>query len=150
MIFLYLALIIGSLLFGVFEAQKLTKRVKFFDDFVEFLTRYSLNLSYKQDSLPEVIKNFGEERSGDFSLFIREAHETNNLDYLKPEERKFVENAILSLGNADQITEENKVSGLLTQSVELQKKIKSYKDKYAGIYIKLSFLVGLLLVILLL
>ena len=152
MMFLYLSLIIGSLWFGIIQAKKLYLRVDFYKQFLDFLKAYSSNLSYKQDSISDLIESYKKKHNNDFIRFITDIklNKFVQLEYLKSEEAEEVKNIVAILGSSDIYTEEQKIKSIVNEVEEKHFECKNIKEKYSGLSIKLSFLIGVLLVILLL
>ena len=117
-----------------------------------FLNKYLLNLTFRQDTISNVIDLFRKSINGDFSRFITRVNggQFCEYDYLSETELSDVVSYISSLGTADEITEQLKVKEIMLDITERCEQAKRVKEKYVGLYVKISLLLGVLLVILLL
>ena len=152
MIILYCSLVLACLYFGVLQSKKLKDREKFYFDYLSFLQTYQTNLSFRQDNFNDLIQILLQRERSDFNRFLNSIMNENSLkiEYMSQFELDEINSQIHSLGNLDSDTEMQQVNFLLYQTQE-QLKIATTKMKENGrLNIKMSFLIGLLLVVLLL
>ena len=152
MIILYCSLVLACLYLGVLQSKKLKDREKFYFDYLSFLQAYQTNLSFRQDNFNDLIQNLLQRERSDFNRYLNSImnETTLKLEYMSQFELDEINSQIHSLGNLDSDTEMQQVNFLLYQTQE-QLKIATTKMKENGrLNIKMSFLIGLLLVVLLL
>ena len=153
MIILYTSLIFSCVWLGVLQAKKLSTREMFYENLLGFLRAFNSNLSFVQKGYMELVDEYLESGVGaEFEAFLSgiNSGEKHNLEFLSAREIKDVENIVLSLGKNDEETERRLVEDAI--KVVSEKKERATKNcmKYSSFSIKLSLLVGALLVILLL
>lgn len=153
MLVLYCTLIFSCVWLGVSQSKRLSAHHKFYVDMLVFLKAYEENLSFRQDNFKDLsIRLLGDEEN-DFNLYLTKTINNQELtrpDYLSEKEIVFTNSVINGLGKADKETDEQTTKHFQFMVSEMIKKTKETKEKYSGLSIKISFLVGLLLVILLL
>ena len=153
MIILYASLIFSCVWFGVLYSRKLTSRYMIFYELIQFLKVYEENISFRQDNLKDISKRFLENCKSEFAIILRESILCENcarVESLSHKEISFIRQVLLSLGKNDKDTEIQKVKHLQFLANEQVMKTKESKEKYSMLSIKISFFVGLLLVVLLL
>lgn len=153
MLLLYCSLVFVCVWLGVSQAKRLSERHKFYVDMQAFLKAYEENLSFRQDNFKDLSSNLLSNEENDFNLYLVKIinnQEQTRPDYLSEKEIAFTNNLISSLGKADKETDEQTTKHFQFMVGELMQKTKEAKDKYSGLSIKISLLIGLLLVILLL
>ena len=153
MIVLYGSLVFACLWFGVCQAKRLSIRCEFFAGLCKFLKLYEENLSFKQENLKTLIKNFCADNEGEFKVFLENLvikDKDVQVEGLTTKEVFQVKEIILSLGKSDQQTESQIIKHLEFLASEMSEKAKATREKYSSLSIKLSLLIGLILVVLLL
>lgn len=153
MIVLYCSLVFACVWLGVSQAKRLSARHKFYVDMMAFLKSYEENLSFRQDNFKDLANRLLTNEENDFNLYLASVvsnQEVKKLDYLSEKEIRYATSIINGLGKTDQETDEQTTKHYQFMVEELIKKTKEAKEKYSGLSIKISFLIGLLLVILLL
>lgn len=153
MIILYTALIFSCVWFGVCQARKLESRQAFYENMHTFLIDYRSNLSFLQKEFKELaeqhIKSADE---GEFNEFLVSHIKDKDykIEFLTEREQREAREIIGSLGKQDAETEEKIVDSAL-KIIKLRVESATKKrQKYSGFSIKISLLIGVLLVILLL
>ena len=122
-------------------------------EFFQFLKVYEENISFRQDSLKDVSQKFLEDCKSEFGLILRQSillEDEHKIDCLTLKEISFIKQLLFSLGKCDKDTEMQQVKHLQFLVNERVDKTKEAKEKYSMLSIKISFLIGLLLVVLLL
>lgn len=157
MIFLYLLVLVISILIGIMISCKLKKRYKYFKEFIEFLDYYKQNISYLQTSMIELVSGLSEkltelkETLFSFNAYIKDENAKIFIpSYLNKEEEIFIRNSFERLGVGDYNTELDKTEKARVEAQEYKEKNKHDYEKYGKVVIKISILIGLLIVILLL
>lgn len=150
MIVLYGALIFSSVWFGVTLTKRLGEREKFYLDLVDFLVAYESNLAFRQDTIKDLVITQIEDsdlRQLVYKIICEEPELC--IEYLTKKEIAEVKEMVLSLSRSGldsgklTVTHLKRIANLKLESASKQKKA------YGSMSIKLSFFVGLLLVILL-
>lgn len=153
MIILYTSLIFSCVWLGVLQAKKLSTRQTFYENMLGFLRAFHTNLSFVQKGYMEVAEEYMSSGvSVEFAKFLSSklAREKYNPDFLTLRENKELEDVILSLGKHDEETEKTMTEDAISL-VKTRLEVATRKSqKYSSFSIKLSLLVGVLLVILLL
>ena len=153
MIILYTSLIFSCVYLGVLQARKLSLRETFYGDMLGFLKAFHSNISFVQKNYTEITKEFiSSGASVEFSRLLNAKLENKpcSLDFLTLRETKEVEDIIKSLGKNDEDTEKRMVEDAINLVGARRESAVQKCLKYSGFSVKLSLLVGVLLVILLL
>ena len=159
-----IAIICFTTFCGYFFAQKYRRRKDFFRQLCEFNERFLSEITYYRRPLPDFAASY--EYKGDFHNLltnyfqiakeqqgIRLSFSQGMLDnvgltFLRKEEKSIVEDYFLMLGKGDSASQKM----YFTATKENLKKICAQSEldckKYGDLYIKLGFLFGLLLLIL--
>ena len=82
------------------------------------------------------------------ALSNRMLNELTEFTFLKEEERRFTENYFLMLGRGDSVSQKGYFTSVKEQLCKLQVSAENSSKKYGDLYIKLGFLCGLLILIL--
>lgn len=147
MIILYCSLVLSCVWLGVTFSKKLNDRVLFYESFIKFLSDFESNLHFKQDNILNVINN-----ADDFGKFLTEYISNNGdyyIEYLSKKELCQVKDIVNSLSSAGL---DSAIGALKYSKMVVENKLKDYKNArqmYSGLSIKISLLIGLLLVVLL-
>jgi len=153
MIYLYFSLVFACVWFGVCQAKKLSSRYQFYSEFIQFLKAYEENLSFRQDNLKDLVARYCKCEESDFKSYLNSViitTENKIPEYLNKKEVEHARDVLLSLGKTDQLTEKQLVKHYLVVIDEKRKHTYEIKEKYSSLSIKISLLIGLLLVVLLL
>ena len=147
---------------GYFLARKYRQRKLFFKQLQEFNERFLSEISYYRRPIKEfaskyVYKGDFDELLQDFFALIqsRERVEAGLLDspkyaFLKAEEKRVVEDYFLMLGKGDSVSQKGYFSSVKETLSRLQSDAETACKRYGDLYIKLGFLCGLLILILML
>lgn len=157
---LYILIIVFTSFCGYLLAKKYRKKKSFYAQFVVFNERFISELSYFRRPIYEFISSY--EYFGEFLFFLKEFlsnHEKNTVFlqelmddtafyFLKSDEKSMVVNYFSMLGRGD--SHSQKV--YFTSMNEILKKAEvqaiSNCKKYSELYLKMGFLIGLLIIIL--
>lgn len=157
MIVLYILVIILSSFIGVMISQTLKKRYLYFKELCDFLDYYKQNLIYLQNSMSDLVLSAAnkttelKETLVSFNKFIQgEKLVLNFPPYLNKEQKGLVENIFERLGSGDFTLELDKTEKARFEVSRQGEYHKNIYDKYGGVAIKISVLLGIMLVIILL
>ncbi len=145
---------------GYFFAKKYRQRKLFFRQFKEFNERFLSEISYYRRPLKEFISAY--RYRGEFNelltdyLSVIKNRETfaevltddGKYSFLKEEERRTLEDYFLMLGKGDSLSQKGYFSSVRELLTGLQAEAESAAKKYGDLYVKLGFLLGLLILIL--
>lgn len=152
MIILYTSLVFACVSFGVMVSRKLQRKLEFYENLRDFLSAYASNLSFLQKEFKEVVDDYTQLREDrDFSRYIISfiKGEEDPPDFLTEKEIVEVRGLLKSLGTQDADTEERMISSAISLVKTKIGKASKRVENYSSLSIKLSLLVGVLLVILL-
>jgi stage III sporulation protein AB len=158
--FLGIAIIAFSSFCGHLMAKKYRQRDSFFKQFREFNERFLNEISYTRRPLVEFITAYsyeGEFREllQNFYTFLKEdssnssfLQEGQAFAFLRAEDRQIIQDYFLMLGKGDTVSQRGYFSAMKSSLVELQLEAHNNAKRYSDLYIKIGFLCGLLLLIL--
>ncbi len=144
---------------GRLLAKKYRQRKLFFKQMQEFNERFLSEISYYRRPVREFISSYA--YKGEFQQLLRDyffaideklgvlslAEETQ-YSFLKEEEKRTVENYFLMLGKGDSSSQKGYFTSLKGRLSVLQEETEKEEKKYGDLYVKLGFLCGLLILIL--
>lgn len=145
---------------GYLLARKYRQRKLFFRQLYEFNERFLTEIAYYRRPIKEFASKytyrgeFGELLEVFFVRLEDEAIQENtfmdktHFPFLKEEERRAVEDYFLMLGRGDSISQRGYFSSIKDELFSECTKAEKACKKYADLYVKLGFLCGLLLLIL--
>lgn len=147
---------------GYLLAKKYRQRKAFFMQFKDFNLRFLNEISYYrrplaafasetayQGEFQEMISQFFQtipERSAGERMFLDETQ----FAFLSQEERSFSENYFQMLGRGDSFSQKNYFSSVKEVLQKKQTETENECKKYGDLYVKIGFLCGLLILILIL
>ena len=135
-----------------FLTQKYKRRKEFFYNLSMFNERLVNEVSYTKVPLPAFMEKY--EFSGDFRKMLEERKSAefsariSSPAYLTADERKFLIDYFGMIGRSDAASQKTYLSSLRTEIEERRKNSDETYKKYFALYIKLGFLAGLMLSIL--
>lgn len=146
---------------GFLLAGKYRKRKQFFKQLWEFNERFLSEISYYRRPIKEFAAKYVYQ--GEFKLLLedffaeienRSANDRALVDmpvykFLKNEEKRIVEDYFLMLGKGDSSSQRGYFTSIKDTLTKLQSEADIASKKYGDLYIKLGFLCGLLVLILL-
>ena len=156
MIIAYSGIVLLCTYIGWCSYSRLKRRYKFYNSYIKFLDRFSQNLSFRQDSLRDIVETFIDERD-EFAkilkmhFFLKDPKQLPacKLEYLSQNEIMEVKQFLNCLGNSDVFTQQDFVAKeRLAISIKETETKENFK-KYGAMSIKLGVLVGAFIVILL-
>lgn len=132
--------------FGVALSDKFVKRNKFFKDFLNFNKKLISEISFGQKKLSDIMKDFSHD--GDFKKAISEFRPDTVLPkYLKEEEKSLFIDYVNGVGKKDKDTQLKELAEMNVKLTELSVQAEKDLKKYKPLYIKLGFLTGLAILI---
>lgn len=145
-IFLGCILIIICTCCGHFLSLKYVKRKTYYSDYRSFNKNLINEISFSQRSIKHIIQN---EKNSDFYTYINNFINGNirveSLNFLSQDEIAFINFYLDNIGSGDKITQLNYLKSV-TDEIEKNYEInKTNEKKYRSLYIKISFLIGLIL-----
>ena len=144
-------LVAVSTLIGLLLSVKYTERKKFYADFYSFNKRYIECVSFSGDSLKKLLSE--NNASSDFYEYMRAFAEDKTTvfkkKYLSADESAFLYEYAATLGRGDYETEKTKANVSLEKIKERKEKSVDDEKKYKPLLIKLGFLFGAIVFILL-
>lgn len=140
---------------GYLLAKKYRQRKEFFIQFCEFNERFLSELAYRRRPIREFASSYT--YSGEFNElledFFRKIDEGTTFDFceysfLTPEEKSLVADYFSMLGRGDSFSQKGYFSSVKETLASLLKSSTDASKRYGDLYIKLGFLCGLLILIL--
>lgn len=146
-IFLGIIIIILLSFVGYLLSNKLTKRKNYYKSFNNFNDRLKNEIGFSKNSL---LNLFDEENDFNNSLkLLLKGEKINKISYLSKDESDFLIKYAKNIGKSDKNTQidyinkcKDSIDKLYNESIENEK-------KYKTLYVKLGFLIGLIIFILL-
>ena len=138
--------------FGYLLSNKYIRRKKYFNDFYLFNKNLQTELNFSKSSILKIIEDFSEKNS-DFYYFItkyfKKKNEEVNLSYLSSDEKDSAKKYLGSISTVDDKTLIGYVNGYSQKLSEMLELSVREEKKYKTLYIKLGFLFGLIIFIVL-
>lgn len=132
--------------FGFVLSDKFVKRNKFFKDFLNFNKKLISEVSFGQKKLSDIMKDFS--CDGDFKKAISKFCPNTVLPkYLNEEEKALLIDYVNGVGKKDKDTQLKELAEINTKLTELSEQTEKDLKKYKPLYIKLGFLTGLAILI---
>ncbi len=155
-----IAIIAFTTFCGYLLAKKYRQRRLFFTQFQQFNERFLNEIAYYRRPIKQFIANFVYQ--GEFNRLLetfyakteegslREYGLFGAVDYsfLNQEEKRVVEDYFLMLGKGDSASQKGYFSSVKDTLSKLQAEAEATSKRYGDLYIKLGFLCGLLILIL--
>ncbi len=160
--FLGILIVLFTSFCGYIVARKYRQRKFFFQQFYLFNERFINEISYYRRPLEEFVslysykgefqvflrEYFNSIRELDGNLKIRELLDFNEYSFLNQEERGVVTDYFLMLGKGDSLSQKTFFSSTKAVLEKLKNESEVQCKKYGDLYIKIGFLCGLLILIL--
>ncbi len=158
--FLGVAIVAFTSFCGYLLTRKYRQRMLFFQQFYAFNERFLSEIAYYRRPIKEFISLYAYQ--GEFNDFLGEvfAVREENLDerevfskserytFLKEEDRKTAEDYFFMLGKGDSASQKGYFSSVKESLLAARKEAETEAKRYGDLYIKLGFLCGLLILIL--
>ena len=144
-----------------FRSKKFYDRLKFFEDFKNFLDNLNINFSFLQDELPKVIENYNNLTQfgiliSSFKNYLQNMNvdsfliEIKAIPNLKNEEQEKISDFFCQLGRSDVNTQKTLISSTKSYVENVVNCCREEVNKKATLIQKLGVVVGLVVVIMLL
>ena len=145
---------------GYFLAKKFRQRKLFFAQFWEFNERFLTEIAYYRRPLNEFVWKYVYKEEFEFLLqeFLNGLSQRSTLDreivdlpafsFLTKEEKRVVSDYFLMLGKGDSASQKSYFSSVKETLKKLQTDADTACKRYGDLYVKLGFLCGLLILIL--
>ena len=145
--------LILSTYIGYMMSKKYTVRKAYYNAFTEFNKKLKNEISFRQQSLLTLIRNFGNENC--FYTALKDViveKKSFNLDdkVFNEDEQTFLSNYLAVIGKGDRLSQLKYVESVEVQIAECLKNANDDEKKYKVLFIKLGFLIGLMLLVVLL
>ncbi len=154
------AIVAFTTLCGRIFAKKYRQRKDFFKQLKEFNERFLNEISYYRRPLKEFFEAYT--YRGEFQMLLREYFlsldepsakrtlfaEQETCSLLTEEEKRVVEDYFLMLGKGDSASQKGYFSSVSGTLSKLQSESEERAKRYGDLYVKLGFLCGLLILIL--
>ena len=151
-LFLGIILLLFCLFIGYCLSNKYYFRRLFYSDFLSFNTTFTQEISFKQTTLINLIKN--QTIKNDFyimlSSYVLNKKQELNFTYLTSQEKRDVYEYLDKIGKFDKETQLEYLKSVNNNIVDKQQNCILDEKKYKALYIKLSFLIGLIMLIIVL
>lgn len=157
--FLGIAIVAFTSFCGFLLARKYRQRKQFFTQLRDFNERFLTEINYYRRPLKEFASKYV--YKGEFRLLLQEYFrgidesfralrvlESSDFSFLKKDEKSFVADYLQSLGKADSSSQKAYFSSVKDTLGKLYTEATENCKKYGDLYIKLGFLCGLLILIL--
>ena len=159
-VLLGIAIIAFTSFCGYVLTKKYRKRKRFFAEMKEFNERFISEISYYRRPLADFFSAYS--YKGEFNEFFNEyfqsvknddgnackIRELERLDFLTSEEKSVVEDYFLMLGKGDSASQKAYFSAMKERIQKMYTEAETAYKKYGDLYVKLGFLCGLLILIL--
>ncbi len=152
------AIVAFTSIFGRILAKKYRQRKQFFKQLREFNERFLSEISYERRPLQAFISAYSYQ--GEFDLLLRGYYNalqedapsgvsvTGEISFLSEEEKRTVDDYFLMLGRGDSSAQRGYFSAVKERLIALQSAAETDEKRYGDLYVKLGFLCGLLILIL--
>ena len=154
--FLGVAIVAFTSFCGYLLAKKYRKRMLFFQEFYTFNERFLSEIAYYRRPVKEFISLYSYQGEfNDLLIDVFSEREENFLftksdeySFLKEDDKKRTEDYFFMLGKGDSASQKGYFSSIKEQLVSLRNEAESEAKRYGDLYIKIGFLCGLLILIL--
>jgi len=152
-VFLGVIAIVICVIISIMLSQKYVIRRQYFEDFYFFNSRLKTEVAFSQRTILSLIEETDKERS--LFLDVMKEHFCDSekqieLKHLKKSEVDYLDSYLNTIGKSDKATQLK-----FLEKIELEiggelKKAKEEEIKYKSLYVKLGFLIGIAILIILL
>lgn len=155
-----ISLVVFGSFCGYFLARTYRKRRLFFAQFQEFNERFLTEISYSKRPLADFFAGF--QYDGSFACLLtdfynsieswgengRDVLNMPDYDFITKQEKTMLFDYFLMLGKGDTISQKGYFSTLKLELSKLQNETEIANKRYGDLYVKIGFLCGLLILIL--
>ncbi|MBO5927354.1 MAG: hypothetical protein J6Q32_00685 [Clostridia bacterium] len=137
---------------GYYLSGRWTDRKIFYSDFLSFHNTLLKEIEFSKKSLPEIAETLSNDK--DFNKYVKniyfnEQGKILKFKYLTADENKFLEDYFLKIGKSNSQVENGFLNSLTDEIINKSSQSAVNEVKYKKLYIKIGFLLGLMLFILL-
>ena len=134
---------------GYFLSEKYIDRKNFYNDFYSFNERLLYEVSFGQKTvLTLIVEEKNKNRAFGKSLYsLVTQSKQNNVKFLSEDEKSFFTDYSLGLGKSDIKTQINYLNGYKYTLADKKKCAESETGKYKNLYVKIGFLLGIIILI---
>ncbi len=158
--FLGVAIVAFTTFCGYLLSKKYRKRKLFFAQYATFNERFLTEITYYKRPILSWLQEYA--YKGEFAFVLEEyvryieeqiplvgtLLENDAFAFLKKEEKNKIENYFQMLGKGDSISQKNYFSAEKEQLLHLKTSVEEQAKRYGDLYVKIGFLFGLLVLIL--
>ncbi len=148
---LYVCIVLFLTYLGYFFSGKYRHRKSFYIAWEQFHQNFLSEIGYTRRPLKEVIEKF--KTDGYFSDFLTDYNKNHawdgKIDFFNREENEFLSEYFSFLGKSDYLRQKEYFNATTKRIEELKEKSEVDAKKHTDLYVKLGFLLGLIIVILL-
>ena len=153
-----IAIVAFTSFLGYLLAKKYRKRKDFFVQFTLFNERFLSEISYRRRPLSEFFRKYA--YKGEFLTVLQNFFdrikserqepltESGDFDFLTNEQKSVTEDYFLMLGRGDSSSQKAYFSAQKETLINLEKQAKTDCKRYGDLFVKIGFLCGLLILIL--
>ena len=141
---------------GVYMTKKYRKKQSFYAQLWEFNERFLSEITYYRRPLIEFLSKYA--YKNEFATLIQTfclglekgvfSLENSRLDFLTEEDKIEVEDYFRMLGKGDSVSQKGYFSSVRDTLAKLENETKTEAKRYGDLYLKIGFLLGLLVLIL--
>lgn len=143
---LYVFIISFTTYLGYLYNKKYENRFIFYKNYYDFIVKFSNNISFSNEKL----KDFLQKNSSSFTdnlLRIKESSVETRFSYLNDIENADFKEFVNNLGKADSDSQINFLKSKEKEVFEKMNETKKENEKYKNLFVKIGFLIGLVIVI---
>lgn len=147
--FLGITILIISTFIGYLLSQKYSERLKFYECFNLFNKKVKNEVSYTQNTIPNIIDTLDKQNKFYYvanNFYVKGEFECCE-GYLNDNEKEYLKNYLQLITKGNRTTLIKYLDSADTQISEYLKESRNNYKKYKSLYIKIGFLIGLILLI---
>ncbi|MBQ6979163.1 MAG: hypothetical protein IJQ07_00790 [Clostridia bacterium] len=138
---------------GYIISMKFAISHEFWEDFSFWHKKIKSEISFSQRSILEIFNNFEDLNKSELFLsvakdYVKNQKTTTKLNFLRKEEKEFINKYFVSLGTMDRDSQLKYLESLETELNAFSLNADSKNKKYRPLYVKMGFLIGLVVFIL--
>lgn len=135
-------------------ASKYSERRKFYNSFISFNKKLQYEVSFTKVSLVKILEDLDEDNDVFVSelknKFLRKEENSTAYKFLSEDENKFFKSYMQNIGSGDSKSQTVYLEGVNKVLEANSNSASEDEKKYKSLYIKLGFLIGLVILIILL
>ena len=152
-VFLGIIAIIISVGISISLSQKYVARRKYFDEFYSFNLRLKTEVAFSQKTIISLIEEINTDKSffyDKLKMQFGDIEVQNEGTFLKKNELEYLDVYLQTIGKSDKNTQLKFLDKIDLELGQEVKKAKEEEIKYKSLYVKLGFLIGIAILIILL